>query len=140
NESVGSWMLLGEVITTLALPPDEPAIDRCGTCTRCIDACPTGAITVPYQLDARRCISYLTIEHRGEIESELQSKLGKWIFGCDVCQEVCPWNAHASVSSDPHAKPRAASGSIDLRELLSWRGGEHNPLLSGSAMKRVKLP
>ena len=140
NESIGSWLLLGEVITTLELPSDQPAVDRCGTCTRCIDACPTGAIIGLYQLDARRCISYLTIEHRGEIDEELQEKLGEWIFGCDICQDVCPWNTRAPVSDDAHMQPRSVSGTIDLRELLSWRGGEHNPMLSGSAMKRVKLP
>jgi epoxyqueuosine reductase len=140
NESIGSWLLLGEVITTLDLPPDEPAVDRCGTCTRCIDACPTGAITGPYELDARKCISYLTIEHRGDIAAEMQSKLGEWIYGCDICQEVCPWNAKAPVSLDKHARPRTTTGMIDLRELSTWRAGEHNPILSGSAMKRVKLP
>ena len=107
NESIGSWLLLGEVITTLELPADDPTLDRCGTCTRCIDACPTGAITAPYQLDTRRCVSYLTIEHRGEIAAELQSKLGEWIFGCDICQEVCPWNRKAKVSSETAFKPVA---------------------------------
>jgi len=140
NESIGSWLLLGEVITTLELLRDEPAVDRCGTCTRCIDACPTGAITAPYQLDARRCVSYLTIEHRGDIAAEFQAKLGEWIFGCDICQEVCPWNTRAPTSTDPHTQPRSRTGTIDLLELLSWRSGEHNPMLSGSAMKRVKLP
>ena len=90
NEQIGSWLFLGEVITTLDLPADEPATDRCGSCTRCIDACPTAAITAPYQLDARRCISYLTIEHRGDIDSDLKSQISDWLYGCDICQDVCP--------------------------------------------------
>jgi epoxyqueuosine reductase len=140
NESAGSWLLLGEVMTTLELPADEPGVDRCGTCRRCIDACPTAAITAPYQLDARRCISYLNIEHRGEIASELQSKLGAWVFGCDICQEVCPWNAKAPTAVDEHMQPRRVTGWFPLEEILSWRSGVPNPALSGSAIKRVKLP
>ena len=137
---VGSWLLLGEIITTVALPVDEPAVDRCGTCRRCLDACPTGAITAPYQLDARRCISYLTIEHPEPIPSEFHGQLGEWLYGCDICQDVCPWNSKAPTATDPALQPRFRSGTIDLRELLSWRQGEHSPKLSGSAMKRVKLP
>jgi epoxyqueuosine reductase len=91
NTRVGSWLLLGEVVTTIELPYDEPAVDRCGTCTRCIEACPTGAITGPYQLDARRCISYLTIENREEIPQEFHEAIGEWLYGCDICQDVCPW-------------------------------------------------
>ena len=115
-------------------------MSHCGTCRRCIDACPTGAITEPYNLDARRCISYLTIEHRGEIQQELQPKLGEWLFGCDICQDVCPWNAKAPTSDAPALQPRLKSGTVDLRQVLEWKQGEFNPILSGSAMKRVKLP
>jgi epoxyqueuosine reductase len=140
NPSIGSWLLLGEIITTLDLPHDEPAVDRCGTCTRCIDACPTGAITAPYQLDARRCISYLTIEHRGEIEPTLQQQLGEWLYGCDICQDVCPWNSRAPDTTDPAFQPRFATGTLDLRQVLSWSADEYRTKLRGSAMKRVKLP
>jgi epoxyqueuosine reductase len=140
NENIGSWLLLGEVITTLELPPDDPAVDRCGTCRRCIDACPTAAITAPYQLDARRCISYLTIEHRGEIASELQGKIGEWLYGCDICQDVCPWNGKAPIAVDPATRPRFPSGSVDLRQWLSWTNDDYRTSLRGSAMRRVKLP
>jgi epoxyqueuosine reductase len=140
NPWVGSWLLLGEVLTTLDLPPDEPELDRCGTCTRCIDACPTGAITAPYQLDARRCISYLTIEHAGEIAPDLRPQLGDWLYGCDVCQDVCPWNKRAPASTDPSLAPRFPTGTLDLRQVLSWSTDDYRAALKGSAMKRVKLP
>ena len=140
NPAIGSWLLLGEVITTLELPPDEPAIDGCGTCRRCIDACPTDAITAPYQLDARKCISYLTIEHRGEVAAELQPKIGEWLYGCDICQDVCPWNAKAPIASDPALQPRFPSGTADLRQWLAWTDDDYRVTLRGSAMKRVKLP
>ena len=140
NENIGSWLLLGEVMTTLQLPADEPAVDRCGTCRRCIDACPTSAITAPYQLDARKCISYLTIEHRGEIEPELAGQIGEWLYGCDICQDVCPWNSKALVAGDPALAPRFASGTADLRQWLSWTDEDYRTTLRGSAMKRVKLP
>ncbi|HWP39690.1 MAG TPA: tRNA epoxyqueuosine(34) reductase QueG [Tepidisphaeraceae bacterium] len=140
NERIGSWLLLGEVLTTLPLPPDDPAIDRCGTCRRCIDACPTQAITAPYQLDARRCISYLTIERREPIPDEFHDKLHGWLFGCDICQEVCPWNSKAPLSSEPAFQPRFSSGTIDLHELLAWREQDYRDRLRGSAIKRVKLP
>jgi len=140
NTSMGSWLLLGEIITSLDLPADEPAIDRCGTCTRCIEACPTQAITAPYQLDARKCISYLTIEHREEIPREFHTPIGEWLYGCDICQDVCPWNGRAPASFDPAFQPRIRSGTLDLRDVLNWRLGEPNLTLKGSAMKRVKLP
>jgi epoxyqueuosine reductase len=141
NEAIGSWLLLGEIVTTLALPPDDPAVDRCGTCTRCLDACPTGAITAPYQLDARRCISYLTIEHReGEIDPALAPKIGDWLYGCDICQDVCPWNSKAPDTSDPALAPRFRTGTLDLREVLSWTPDHYRLRLRHSAMKRVKLP
>jgi epoxyqueuosine reductase len=140
NPKIGSWTLLGEVVTTLSLPPDEPGIDRCGTCQRCLEACPTGALDNPYQLDARRCISYLTIENRGEIASDLQKDMGNWIFGCDICQEVCPWNRKAPLSTEPAFLSRFANGSLNARDVAQWTVDDYRTTLKGSAMKRVKLP
>jgi epoxyqueuosine reductase len=140
HPQLGSWLLLGEIITTLALPADEPMDDHCGSCTRCIDACPTQAITAPYQLDARRCISYLTIEYRGTIPEELQPAVGDWLYGCDICQDVCPFNRKAPTTADPVWKPRFPSGRIDAFEVLDWTDARYKSRLRGSAMKRVKLP
>jgi epoxyqueuosine reductase len=140
NEEIGSWLFLGEVLTTLELPPDEPATDRCGTCTRCLDACPTQAITAPYQLDATRCISYLTIEHSGEMPPDMRDKLSGWLYGCDICQDVCPFNRRAVAALEPRLVPRFPTGSIDLDELSSWTVDDYRTRLRGSAMKRVKLP
>jgi epoxyqueuosine reductase len=140
HPQLGSWLLLGEVITTLDLPLDEPTRDHCGTCTRCIDACPTQAITAPYQLDARRCISYLTIEHRGEIEPALKAQMGDWLYGCDVCQDVCPHNHEVASTLNPALQPRFRNGSLDVRDVLSWGEDQYRLALRRSAMKRVKLP
>jgi epoxyqueuosine reductase len=137
---LGSWILLGEVITTISLPADEPITDHCGTCTRCLDACPTGAITEPYQLDASRCISYLTIEHRGEIAETLQDKIGNWLYGCDICQDVCPHNNRVESTTDLTFQPRFPSGTLDAREVLNWRDDDYRQQLRNSAIKRVKLP
>lgn len=105
NPKVGSWLFLSAIITDLELPADAPMTDHCGKCTRCIDACPTAALT-PYELDARKCISYLTIEHRGEIPEELKPKIGHHLYGCDICQDVCPWNKKAAITHDPAFQAR----------------------------------
>jgi epoxyqueuosine reductase len=140
NPRVGSWLLLGQIITTLALPADEPMADHCGTCTRCIDACPTAAITQPYQLDASRCISYLTIEHRAEIPAEFHAPIGDWIYGCDICQDVCPHNSRAPAGTETRLAPRFPTGSLDAREVLQWDEQAYRDRLRQSAMKRIKLP
>jgi epoxyqueuosine reductase len=140
NERVGSWLFLGEIVTTLELPPDEPATDHCGTCTRCLDACPTQAITAPYQLDASKCISYLTIEHRQAIDEPLQEKIGDWLYGCDICQDVCPHNRQPPQSTEPDFSPRFAAGAIETQQVLDWQPPDYQVALRGSAMKRIKLP
>lgn len=137
---LGSWLLLGEVLTTLDLPADAPETDHCGTCRRCLDACPTGAIIEPYRLDATRCISYLTIEHSGPIDAGLRRQMGSWLFGCDVCQDVCPFNGKAPPAANPAFRPRWSDGTLELRQVLEWREREPNPTLRGTALKRVKLP
>src|SRR5882724_11354161 len=106
NQKMGSWLFLGVILTSLELPPDTPAPDRCGSCSRCIDACPTQAIVAPHELDANLCISYLTIEKRGPIPVPLRERLGRHVFGCDICQDVCPWNHKAPVTSAADYQPR----------------------------------
>jgi len=120
----------------------EFSSDVCKHCENagCLEACPTGAIVEPYRIDATRCISYLTIENRGDIAQELQQKMGDWIYGCDVCQDVCPWNRRAAATLDPRLAPRIETGAIDLKELESWSAEDYQRRLSHSAMKRVKLP
>jgi epoxyqueuosine reductase len=137
---VGSYILLGEVLTSLPLPADEAVADHCGACTRCIDACPTQAITEPYQLDARRCISYLTIEHREDIPDDLKPAIGDWLYGCDICQEVCPHNRHAPSAIDPALQPRFPTGGLDVDDVLSWGDSEYCATVAKSAIKRAKLP
>src|SRR5262245_47316721 len=116
NERAGSLFMLGEIYTDLPLPVDARAKDRCGTCSACLPACPTGAITAPYQLDARRCISYLTIEHHGSVPEELRPAIGNRIFGCDDCQLVCPWNKFAQVAAEPDFRVRHRLDEPDLVE------------------------
>ncbi len=137
---VGSWLLLGSIVTTLELPIDEPATDRCGTCRRCIDACPTAAITEPYKLDASKCISYLTIEHRGEIAKEFHQPIGDWLYGCDICQDVCPYNREAAISLIPELQPRFKTGGIDVRDVLHMQPDDYRVNMTNSAIKRIKLP
>ena len=138
NERLGTWFFLAEVLTTLELPPDEPVPDRCGTCERCIKACPTGAITAPHRLDARRCISYLTIELKGPIPLELRPLVGNRIFGCDDCLDACPWNRFAQVSRETGFSARPATVGIPLRDYLSLNDDEFRVLFRNSPIKRIK--
>lgn len=140
SPKIGSWILLGEVFTTIELPVDEPQTDHCGTCRRCIDACPTNAIVAPRELDATRCISYLTIEHRGEIEPSLAQQATGWLFGCDICQDVCPFNGRAIDATLPELRPRVPSGSIATEEVLAWDDERYWAATRRTAMRRVKLP
>jgi epoxyqueuosine reductase len=137
NERAGSLFMLGELFTDLPLPTDARAPDRCGTCSACLHACPTGAITAPYQLDARRCISYLTIEHHGVIPEELRSAIGNRIFGCDDCQLVCPWNKFARVAAEPDFRVRHRLDAPDLVELFAWSEAEYLEKSEGSALRRI---
>ncbi|HEX6323976.1 MAG TPA: tRNA epoxyqueuosine(34) reductase QueG [Vicinamibacterales bacterium] len=137
NQERGSWLFLGEIITNAPLEPDAPVFDRCGTCTLCIEACPTGAITEPYQLDARKCLSYLTIEHRGELPGGAAAAIGNHVYGCDVCQDVCPWNRRAAVSADPAWQPREAWRPVPIAEMAARSDDELRAAMKGSAMKRA---
>jgi len=131
---LGSYFFIGLVLTTATLPADEPQPDRCGTCTACLDACPTAAFDAPHELDARRCIAYLTIEHRGAIAPELHAPIGEWLFGCDVCQEVCPWNRHVPPARAlvPAAPPPPAETLLTLPEV------EFRERFRGSPLKRAR--
>jgi len=133
----GSWTFLGELVTDLAIEPDPPAKNYCGRCTRCITACPTGAIVGPYQLDARRCISYLTIEHRGPIPLELRPALGTRIFGCDDCQEVCPWNRFATPTVNPDFAERPGQQTPELIPLLALDAAAFVSRFQGTALRRA---
>jgi len=134
----GSWLFLGVIYTTLELEPDEPASDHCGSCHRCIDACPTGAITGPHRIDARRCISYLTIEHAGPIPHEYREAMGNRIYGCDDCLAVCPWNRFASEAQANKAfAPRAELVAPSLADLLALDDRAFRELFSGSPIKRI---
>jgi epoxyqueuosine reductase len=139
SSELGSWMFLAAIICSLPLAPDAPALDQCGTCTLCLEACPTDALVAPGVLDATRCISYLTIEVRGDIPRERQAGIGSHVYGCDVCQEVCPWNAVAPRSTDPAWQPRAAWDRVDLLTLASRNDDELAAALRGSPMRRTKL-
>jgi epoxyqueuosine reductase len=139
HPELGSWLLLGEIVCSLPLETDATALDRCGTCTLCLEACPTQALVAPGVLDSSRCISYLTIEHRGDVPGSLRPAIGSHVFGCDVCQEVCPWNAVAPVSSDPRWQPRPAWVDRPLADLLASSDAQLQGSLKGSAMKRAKL-
>jgi epoxyqueuosine reductase len=133
----GSYFFIGEILTDLPLPTDEPASAHCGTCSACIPACPTGAIVAPYRLDARRCISYLTIELHGSIPVEFRRLLGNRIYGCDDCQLVCPWNKFAKTASHPDFKVRHRLDSSRLGELFAWTEEEFLARTEGSAIRRI---
>jgi epoxyqueuosine reductase len=136
HPELGSFFFIGTVLTTAGLEPDAPLADRCGTCTRCLDACPTDAFVAPYVLDARRCIAYLTIEHRGPIPSELRPGVGTWVFGCDVCQDVCPWNRRAAVTRDgPAFDAREHPSHV---ELLTLDEAAYRDRFRGSPLKRAR--
>jgi epoxyqueuosine reductase len=138
DERLGTWFFLAEVLTTLELPPDEPVPDRCGTCERCIKACPTGAITAPHRLDARRCISYLTIELKGSIPLDLRPLIGDRIFGCDDCLDACPWNRFARVSREAAFFARPSTVGIPLRDYLGLSEEDFRSLFRNSPIKRIK--
>ncbi len=138
NQKLGSWLFLGVILTSLELMPDLPAPDRCGTCTRCLDACPTDAFLAPYQLDANKCISYLTIEKRGAIPNELREGMGRHIFGCDICQDVCPWNRKAPASTAPEFQPREGLVNPALEWLAEINAEEFRERFRGSPVRRAK--
>ena len=142
NQSLGSWLFLGVIVTSLEAAPEAPraqlAPDRCGSCTRCIDACPTGALTAPRQMDANLCIAYLTIEKRGEIPEEIRPGIGRQVFGCDICQDVCPWNRRAPVSADPELAPRPALVNPALDWLAGMDEAEFERWFNGSPVRRAK--
>jgi epoxyqueuosine reductase len=137
NQNAGSWFFLGEIYTDLPLPTDTPASEHCGACTRCIDICPTQAIVAPYTVDARRCISYLTIELRGSIPEELRPLMGNRIYGCDDCQLVCPWNRFARHTQEPDFAPRQGLDAPQLITLFAWNEEQFLQRTEGSAIRRI---
>ncbi|PIE34552.1 tRNA epoxyqueuosine(34) reductase QueG [candidate division KSB3 bacterium] len=139
NQDYGSWFFLGEILINLDLEYDAPTVDRCGDCRRCLDACPTGALIAPRILDARRCLSYLTIEHRGIIPEELRPLLGNCVFGCDRCQFACPWNHHMKGTNEAAFAPREQLRAPELEWLGTLRSHEFSRVFKNSPVKRTKL-
>jgi len=137
NRQAGSWFFLGEIYTDLPLPLDEPVQEHCGSCVKCIDICPTQAIVAPFQVDARRCISYLTIELRTSIPGEFRALIGNRIFGCDDCQAVCPWNRFAQFTEEDDFKPRQGLDGPQLVDLFAWEENEFLKRTEGSAIRRI---
>ncbi len=139
NQQLGSWLFLGVMLTSVALPPDLPPADLCGSCTRCLDACPTRAFPAPYQLDATRCISYLTIEKHGAIPEEFREGIGRQVFGCDICQDVCPWNRQAPIATEPDfvARPQLVNPELDWLARLTPE--QFREVFRGTPVKRAKL-
>jgi len=139
NQRMGSWLFLGVILTSLELTPDLPAPDRCGTCRRCIEACPTGAFPAPYQLDANKCISYLTIEKRGPIPEPMREGLGRHVFGCDICQDVCPWNRKAPATDAPEFQPRPGLVNPALEWLAGMDAARFREAFRRSPIRRTTL-
>jgi epoxyqueuosine reductase len=137
SRDAGSWFFLGEIYCSLPLPVDHEESNHCGTCQRCIDICPTQAIVGPYQLDARRCISYLTIEHKSAIPEELRPLIGNRVYGCDDCQLVCPWNGFAQVSDEPDFQVRNGLDRATLVELFAWTEAQFDERMRGSPIRRI---
>ncbi len=140
HRHLGTWFFLADILTTLELPPDAPATDHCGKCTRCITACPTQAITAPRRMDARRCISYLTIESKGPIPLEFRHAIGDRIYGCDTCLDACPWNRHAQASHEATFQARATIFQHTLRDFLTLTDDTFRALFAKSPIKRIKRP
>jgi epoxyqueuosine reductase len=138
NQKKGSWLFLGVILTSLELPPDLPAPDRCGSCTRCIEACPTDALIAPYRLDSNRCISYLTIEKRGAIPEDMRAGLGRHVFGCDICQDVCPWNRKAPITNVREFQARDGLVNPALEWLATISEEEFREAFRGSPIRRTK--
>jgi epoxyqueuosine reductase len=139
NPKLGSWLFLAAIVTNAPLDADLPAIDQCGTCTRCLDACPTGAIVEPYTVDATRCLSYLTIEQRGDVDEAMRGHIGSQVYGCDICQDVCPWNRRAATTGDAAWQPREGLAFPRLIELCRMSDEAWRPLIKGSAMRRAGM-
>jgi epoxyqueuosine reductase len=139
HPELGSWLFLSEILCSLELAPDEPGVDHCGACALCLEACPTGALVEPGVLDATRCLSYLTIELRGPVPEGLTRALGSHAYGCDICQEVCPWNQSPPVSDDPAWQPRAVFDRPRAPDLLALSDEALRAHLKGSAMRRAKV-
>ena len=137
NREAGSYFFLGEIYTDLPLPPDPPIQDHCGTCRKCLDVCPTGAIVAPYELDARRCVSYLTIEHKGAIPEALRPLIGNRVYGCDDCQLACPWNRFAKLTEQDDFSVRNGLDDAKLVDLFGWSEAEFRERLAGSAILRI---
>jgi epoxyqueuosine reductase len=139
NPQLGSWLFLAEILTNAELEADEPGVDQCGTCTRCLDACPTGAIVGPGEVDATRCLSYLTIESRAAVDESMRSSIGGRVFGCDICQDVCPWNRRAAESDDAAWQARSGLLFPRLIDLCRMTDDAWRALIRGSAMRRAGL-
>jgi epoxyqueuosine reductase len=137
TREAGSWFFLGEIYVALPLPADASQDEHCGTCRACLDICPTGAFIAPWRLDARRCISYLTIEHAGSIPEKLRPLLGNRIYGCDDCQLVCPWNRFAPTTREADFLPRQGLDHATLAELFAWSESDFNDRLAGSPIRRI---